>query len=33
MYDRYKVHMDEMRESVRIVPQCLDRLDEMDGEP
>ena len=27
------VHMDEMRESVRIVRQCLDRLDEMDGEP
>ena len=25
--------MDEMRESVRIVRQCLDRLDEMDGEP
>ena len=33
VYDRYKVHMDEMRESVRIVQQCLDRLDEMDGEP
>ena len=33
VYDRYKVHMDEMRESVRIVRQCLDRLDEMDGEP
>jgi NADH-quinone oxidoreductase subunit D len=33
VYDRYKVHMDEMRESVRIVAQCLDRLDEMDGEP
>ncbi len=33
VYDRYKVHMDEMRESVRIVRQCLDRLDEMGGEP
>jgi len=33
VYDRYKVHMDEMRESVRIVRQCLDRIDEMDGEP
>jgi NADH-quinone oxidoreductase subunit D len=32
VYDRYKVHMDEMRESVRIVRQCLDRLDELDGE-
>ena len=33
VYDRYKVHMDEMRESVRIVRQCLDRMDETDGEP
>jgi NADH-quinone oxidoreductase subunit D len=33
VYDRYRVHMEEMRESVRIVRQCLDRLDEMDGEP
>jgi NADH-quinone oxidoreductase subunit D len=33
VYDRYRVHMDEMRESVRIVRQCLDRLDETDGEP
>ena len=33
VYARYRVHMDEMRESVRIVEQCLDRLEEMDGEP
>jgi NADH-quinone oxidoreductase subunit D len=33
VYDRYKVHMDEMRESVRILRQCLDRLDETEGEP
>jgi NADH-quinone oxidoreductase subunit D len=32
VYDRYKVHMDEMRESVRIVRQCLDRIDETEGE-
>jgi NADH-quinone oxidoreductase subunit D len=33
VWDRYKVHMDEMRESTRIVAQCLDRLEEMVGEP
>jgi NADH-quinone oxidoreductase subunit D len=33
VYDRYKVHMDEMRESVRIVRQCLDKVDETEGEP
>jgi len=33
VYDRYRVHMDEMRESVRILSQCLDKLDETDGEP
>jgi NADH-quinone oxidoreductase subunit D len=33
VYDRYRVHMDEMRQSVRIVSQCLDRLEELEGEP
>ncbi len=33
VYDRYRVHMDEMRQSVRIVDQCLDRLESMEGEP
>jgi len=33
VYDRYKVRVDEMRESVRIIVQCLDRLEEMQGEP
>ena len=33
VYDRYRVHMDEMRQSVRIIIQCLDRLENMDGEP
>jgi NADH-quinone oxidoreductase subunit D len=33
VWDRYKVHMDEMRESTRIVAQCLDRLERMEGEP
>ncbi len=32
-YDRYRVRMDEMRQSVRIVAQCLDRLEELEGEP
>ncbi|MFL5924876.1 MAG: NADH dehydrogenase (quinone) subunit D [Gaiellaceae bacterium] len=33
VYDRYRVHMHEMRESTRIVEQCLDRLENMEGEP
>jgi NADH-quinone oxidoreductase subunit D len=33
VYDRYRVHMEEMRESTRIVSQCLDRLERMEGEP
>jgi NADH-quinone oxidoreductase subunit D len=33
VYARYRVHMGEMRESVRIVEQCLDRLEAMEGEP
>jgi NADH-quinone oxidoreductase subunit D len=33
VYDRYRVRVDEMRESTRIVAQCLDRLEEMEGEP
>jgi NADH-quinone oxidoreductase subunit D len=33
VYDRYRVRMDEMRESTRIISQCLDRLEGMEGEP
>jgi NADH-quinone oxidoreductase subunit D len=33
VYDRYRVRMDEMRESVRIVEQCLRRLERMEGDP
>jgi NADH-quinone oxidoreductase subunit D len=33
VYARYRVHMDEMAESVKIVEQCLDRLEGMEGLP
>jgi NADH-quinone oxidoreductase subunit D len=33
VYDRYRVRVDEMRESTRIAEQCLDRLEGMEGEP
>ena len=32
-YDRYRVRMDEMRQSVRIIAQCVDRLEDMQGLP
>jgi NADH-quinone oxidoreductase subunit D len=32
VYDRYRVRMDEMRESTKIIAQCLDRLEGMEGE-
>ena len=33
VYDRYRVRIDDMRESVRIVEQCIDQLEGMQGEP
>src|SRR6202040_2193874 len=33
VYARYRVHMEEMRESTKIVAQCLDRLERMPGGP
>jgi NADH-quinone oxidoreductase subunit D len=33
VYDRYRVRMDEMAESNRIVDQCLRRLERMEGQP
>jgi NADH-quinone oxidoreductase subunit D len=33
VYDRYRVRMDEMAESNRIVGQCLRKLERMDGMP
>jgi NADH-quinone oxidoreductase subunit D len=32
-YDRYRIRIEEMRASVEIVEQCLDRLERMEGEP
>jgi NADH-quinone oxidoreductase subunit D len=33
VYARFRVHMDEMLQSNRIVAQCLDRVEAMEGEP
>jgi NADH-quinone oxidoreductase subunit D len=33
VYDRYLVRVQEMREATKIVSQCLDRVEAMDGEP
>jgi NADH-quinone oxidoreductase subunit D len=33
VYDRYRVRIDEMRQSTRIVAQCVDRLEELQGAP
>jgi NADH-quinone oxidoreductase subunit D len=33
VFDRYFVRIDEMRESTRIVAQCIDRLEALEGEP
>ncbi|HYX76061.1 MAG TPA: NADH-quinone oxidoreductase subunit D [Gaiellaceae bacterium] len=32
-YDRYRIRIEEMRASVEIIEQCLDRLERMEGEP
>ncbi|MFN3568562.1 MAG: NADH-quinone oxidoreductase subunit D, partial [Caldimicrobium sp.] len=32
-YDRYRVRMQELRQSNRIIKQCLDKLSETEGEP
>jgi NADH-quinone oxidoreductase subunit D len=33
VYDRYRVRVDEMLQSTRIVAQCIDRLEALEGEP
>jgi NADH-quinone oxidoreductase subunit D len=33
VYDRYRVRVEEMRESTRIIEQCLARLEGMEAEP
>jgi NADH-quinone oxidoreductase subunit D len=33
VYDRYFVRVDEMLQSTRIVAQCIDRLEALEGEP
>jgi NADH-quinone oxidoreductase subunit D len=33
VYARYRVHMEEMRESVKIIDQSLHRLEHMEGDP
>src|SRR6266576_990284 len=33
VYDRYRVRMEEMAESTKIVRQCLDKLERMEGMP
>jgi NADH-quinone oxidoreductase subunit D len=33
VYSRYRVRMEEMRQSVRIVEQCLERLEGIEGAP
>jgi NADH-quinone oxidoreductase subunit D len=32
-YDRYRVRIEEMRRSVELIEQCLDRVERLEGEP